>query len=115
MALKYMYVQILLHKVFRFLSIAYSTLCQRCASVPFIYCIEKLNKLIIILTMNISDSQNSSRRISAQNDEVIALTLFLLEPNMIGLCQQYTARPACTSMKSDQALYCWLTSFKFSS
>ena len=34
---------------------------------------------------------------------------------MISLCLQYRARSACTSVQSDQALYCWLTNFKFSS
>ena len=42
-------------------------------------------------------------------------TLTLLEPKVIGLCYQYRARPTCKSMQSDQALYCWLTRFKFSS
>ena len=28
------------------------------------------------------------------------------------LCHQYRARPVCTSMQSDQALYCWLTSYQ---
>ena len=28
---------------------------------------------------------------------------------MIDLCNQYRARPACTNVQSDQALYCWLT------
>ena len=41
------------------------------------------------------------------------LTLVLLEPKGIRLCHQYRARPACTSVQSDQALYCWLTNFKF--
>ena len=30
------------------------------------------------------------------------LTLILLEPKAISLCHQYSARPACTSMQSDQ-------------
>ena len=30
-------------------------------------------------------------------------------------CYHYRARQACTSMQSDQALYCWLTIFKLSS
>ena len=34
------------------------------------------------------------------------LTLILLEPKVISLCHQYTARPACTSVKSDHTLYC---------
>ena len=29
----------------------------------------------------------------------------------VSLCHQYWARPACTSVQSDQALYCWLTKF----
>ena len=43
------------------------------------------------------------------------LALILLKPNVISLCHQYRARPGCTSMQSDQALYCWQTNFKFSS
>ena len=35
------------------------------------------------------------------------------EPKVICFCHQYRARPACTSMKSDQALYCWLAKFKY--
>ena len=45
-------------------------------------------------------------------------TLTLLEPKAFSLCHQCRARPACTSVQSDQAeaLYCcWLTNFKFSS
>ena len=34
---------------------------------------------------------------------------------VISLCHQYRARPACTSVQSDQALYCWQIYFKFSS
>ena len=30
----------------------------------------------------------------------------LLELKVISLCHQYRARPACTSVQSDQALYC---------
>ena len=39
------------------------------------------------------------------------LTLILAKQRVISLCHQYKARPACTSMQSDQALllYCWLT------
>ena len=37
-----------------------------------------------------------------------SLTLILLELIVISLCHQYRARPACTSMRYDQALYCWL-------
>ena len=33
-------------------------------------------------------------------------------PKVSSLFHQHRARPACTS---DQALYCWLTNFKFSS
>ena len=33
----------------------------------------------------------------------------------ISLGQQYRARPAYTSVQSDQALYCWLTKYKFTS
>ena len=44
------------------------------------------------------------------------LTLILPTPKLISLCHQYRARPpACTSVQSDQAQYCWLTVFKFSS
>ena len=34
-------------------------------------------------------------------------------PKVISLCHQYWARPACTSVQADQALYCWLNNFKF--
>ena len=34
---------------------------------------------------------------------------------MFSLCQLYRARSAYTSVQSDQALYFWLTKFKFSS
>ena len=37
------------------------------------------------------------------------LTLILLKPKEISLCHQYRTRPACTSMQSEQALYCWLS------
>ena len=37
------------------------------------------------------------------------LTLILLEPKVISFCHQYRPRPVCTSVRSDQALYCWLT------
>ena len=30
------------------------------------------------------------------------------------LPEQYRARPACTSMQTDQAQYCWLANLKFS-
>ena len=36
-------------------------------------------------------------------------------PKVTSLCDQNWSRPACTSMKSDQALYCWPTNFKFTS
>ena len=42
-------------------------------------------------------------------------TFILLETKVIRLCHQYTARPVCTSVQSEQSLYCWLTNFKFSS
>ena len=40
----------------------------------------------------------------------LCLTLTLLEPKVISLCHQNRARPASTSMQSNQALYwyCWL-------
>ena len=40
--------------------------------------------------------------------------LTLILPKVISLCHQYRARPTCTTVQSDQALYCWLTNFKFS-
>ena len=40
------------------------------------------------------------------------LTLILLKPKVISLCHHYTARPACTSVQSDQTLYWWLTNLK---
>ena len=43
------------------------------------------------------------------------LTLNQPKPKVISLCHQYKARPACTSVQSDQALCCWLTNFKCSS
>ena len=42
-------------------------------------------------------------------------TLIQLEPKEINLYHQSRASPACTSGQSDQALYCWLTNFKFQS
>ena len=39
------------------------------------------------------------------------LNPYLLEAKVISLCHQYRARPAFTSVQSDQALYCWLTNF----
>jgi hypothetical protein len=42
---------------------------------------------------------------------MIMLTFNLLEPKVIGLCHQYRARPACTSVQSDHALYCWKCNF----
>ena len=41
------------------------------------------------------------------------LTLTVLEAKVIS--HQYKARLAYTSVQTDQALYCWLTNFKFSS
>ena len=39
------------------------------------------------------------------------LTLILPTPKVISLwCHQYRARPTCTSVQCDQALYCWPTS-----
>ena len=32
------------------------------------------------------------------------LTLILLEPKVISLCHHYRARPACTSVQSDQVI-----------
>ena len=46
--------------------------------------------------------------------EKVLFTLILSEPKVISLCHQYRARWACTSMQSDQALYCWLINLKFS-
>ena len=43
----------------------------------------------------------------------ILLTLILPTPKVISFCHQYRARPACTSVQSDQSLYCWLIIFKF--
>ena len=43
--------------------------------------------------------------------KIIVLTLILLTPKVTSLCHHYRARPARTSMQSDQALYCWLTNF----
>ena len=34
------------------------------------------------------------------------LTLILPTPKVISLCHRYRAKPACTSVQSDQALYC---------
>ena len=41
------------------------------------------------------------------------IILILLEPKVISLCHHHRARPPCTSMQSEQALYCWLTKFTF--
>ena len=41
-------------------------------------------------------------------DLLTILTLILPTLKMISLCHQYRARPASTSMESDQALYFWL-------
>ena len=30
------------------------------------------------------------------------------KPEVINICHQYRARPACNTVQSDQALYCWL-------
>ena len=49
------------------------------------------------------------------NIRYICCTPILLDAKMISLCHQYRARADCTSVHSDQALYCWLTNFKFSS
>ena len=43
-----------------------------------------------------------------------SFTHILSEPKMISLCHQYIVRPVCISVQSDQALYCWLTNFRFS-
>ena len=40
------------------------------------------------------------------------LTLILLEPKMFNLCHQYRAKPTCTSVQSDLALYCWMANYK---
>ena len=47
--------------------------------------------------------------IHKQENVCMLLTLILLESKMVSLCHQYRARPACTSARSDQALYCWPT------
>ena len=39
------------------------------------------------------------------------LTLIHLEVKVISLCHQHRARPSCTSMHSNQFLYCWLINF----
>ena len=39
------------------------------------------------------------------------LTVILLELKVTSLCHQYRARSACTSVHSDQDIYCWLTNF----
>ena len=44
-----------------------------------------------------------------------SLTLILLEPKVISVCQQYRARPACTSVQSDLVLYRWMSNFQASS
>ena len=41
-----------------------------------------------------------------------SLTLSLLTAIVTSFCQQDRARPACTSVQSDQAPYCWLTNLK---
>ena len=43
--------------------------------------------------------------------------ILLLNPypagtKMISLCYQCRARPVCTSVQSDEALYCWITNFQ---
>ena len=43
------------------------------------------------------------------------LTLILPTLKVFSLCHQHRARPACTFVQSDQAPYCWLTNFRFSS
>ena len=40
--------------------------------------------------------------------------LTLLEQKVISLSHKYRARPACTFVQSNQALYCWLANFSFS-
>ena len=45
----------------------------------------------------------------------VTIVTLILEAKVISLCHQYRARPACTSVQSDQALYCWLTNCKFPS
>ena len=44
---------------------------------------------------------------------VLILNLNLLDQNLINFSHHYRARSACTSVQSDQILYCWLTNFKF--
>ena len=50
-----------------------------------------------------------------QEIDPVLLTVILPEPKVISLCHEYRARLACTSVQSDQTVYCWLTNFKFSS
>ena len=45
---------------------------------------------------------------------ILTITVTLLQPKVISLCHQCRARPAYTSTQFDQALYCWITNFKFS-
>jgi hypothetical protein len=45
-------------------------------------------------------------------NEMNNLTFKVLELKALSLCHRYRARPACTSVQSDQALYCWLTKLK---
>ena len=48
------------------------------------------------------------------NPNKSTFTLTLIQLEVISLCHQNRTRSAsaCTSEKSDQALYCWLTNFK---
>ena len=50
-----------------------------------------------------------------EHHSYFVLTVILPTPKVISICHQYRARPGCTSVQSDQTLYCWLTNFKFSS
>ena len=80
----------------------------------YVFCFRKLN--VNRQTLRKPSSQNVPMRGKSllkmrlrerkQDLKVLVITCILLVPKIISLCYQYRARPAGTSMQSDQALYC---------
>ena len=69
---------------------------------------------MLLLTFRHQTSGNDCTFIELDNFYMLSLTLILMETKLTSLCRQNRARPACTSMQPNQALYCWLTVFNFS-
>ena len=68
----------------------------------------KTNNLVLFSVIQLEISYQSNR-ITVTDFLSVHLTLILPEPKVIILCHQYRVGSACTSVQSDQALYCLQT------